>query len=117
MKLPMCIRRGNLHKLIDDVNEWKDREDEGCWSELDATESELMAKFKPPAGYEQINYDYTTDFSMNAPPEECIQDVGSFNMKRTMVEQAADVSPMFKMVKKIVELKKKRKRESDSEEV
>ena len=37
MKLPRCIRNGTLHKLIDDVNEWKDREDEGCWSELDAT--------------------------------------------------------------------------------
>ena len=118
MKLPRCIRKGNLRKLIDDVHEWKDREDEaGCWSSLDATESELMARFQPPPDYEQNNYDYSIDFSKQAPDEEGVTLTvpTGVDTKRTAVEQVVDVSPRFKMVKKMVKDKMKRDRESASE--
>jgi hypothetical protein len=115
MNLPKCIKKGNLYKLIDEVSEWREREEEGCpWSDLDETESELMARFQPPADYEQTKYDYSVDFSKITPEEYLKRTAtGSSKNKRTMIEQAADVSAPVKMVKKMVKDKMKGVGESE----
>jgi hypothetical protein len=63
MNLPSCIKNGNLHKLLRDVREWKERDEGWNLSDYDdEKESPLMKKFKPQLGYEQHNYDYSVDF-------------------------------------------------------
>ena len=95
--LPMCIKQGSYRKLLDDVSLWKHREIE------DAPVTTVM---------EFINDDEIND---GLPPLLKRQDSGSDDegddlpslhttspVKRTAVEQASDVSPLFKEIKKRV---------------
>ena len=93
---PRCMQRGSLTQLCYEVQEKRDEDADAVWGgDLDMSEKELD------------DFVATVVLNRNGPPppedgkdsdiEDCI-DVSSV-AKRTAIEQASDVGPMFKRMK------------------
>ena len=113
MKLPRCIKKGSLRRLIEDVNLWKDdfEEKEMCCDELTdppmTDEDKLFLAMETGIG---LPHDLPP---LDPPLSETVSAmkkrvVNPYNLTRSTVGQAPDVSPLFKSIKQEVEnLRKK----------
>ena len=109
MKLPKCVRRGSLRRLIDDINLQKHNDEEkGLWHDGLAD---------PPTPDEdkkilamETGIGLPDDLPPLDPPFASIaasrRVANPYTSARTTIEQPADISPLFKAVKQ--ELAKRR---------
>ena len=95
--LPMCIKNGSYRQLLDDVVLWKHREvdDKPTNAVMEFVNDDEINDGLPPLLKRQ---DSGSDDEGDEPPT---LDTTSL-VKRTTIEQASDVSPLFKVIKKMV---------------
>ena len=103
MRLPKCVKRGSLRKLIDDIKLWKHEEDEvriqdGLEPQT-PDEDKIFLALETGEGLPEDLPPLDPPLSTSASGRV----VNPYkNTGRTAVEQAADVGPMFKVMKKEV---------------
>ena len=103
--LPKCVNRGSLKSLIDDIKLWKHEEEEGLWHDGLADpptpdEDKIWLAMETGVGLPDdlppLDPPVSSTTSWRVP--------NPYNTARTaVVEQVADVSPMFKAIKQAVQ--------------
>ena len=110
--IPKCMSMTSFKRLKDRVKRDNTKDDKLLWdSDWDMSEKELNTFLKKHCPVYQHAYDYSVDFSKQEDEEEqkYIKELREKIKKSKIsdVEQAVNVTPMFKVMKKKVNMEKK----------